>query len=208
MQPHLNSGRLPFEHLNLRRNPFGEFTEEERTALAVVDVDAISRRLTNTGYAVQFVGDKGHGKTTHLLALKARLANAGYVHIPEGQCAPLPQGSPILIDESQRLTRWQRFRLFRRPVPLILGTHEDHSAELKRAGRTVETIEVGQGTSTERLHQILNARIEWVRRHDGPLPGVSVETVHRLRHTFGPDVRSILHELYVEFQRLTEVRHV
>ena len=96
--------QLPYVHLNLRRNPFGEFSEDERTALAVVNVDGICTRLDSPEYAVQFVGEKGYGKTTHLLAILARCSGAGYVHIPEGERAEVPDGCPILIDEAQRLT--------------------------------------------------------------------------------------------------------
>jgi len=60
---------LPFAHLNLRRNPFGELDLSQRAALAVVDVDRFVRRLAQPGYAVQFTGDRGRGKTTHLLAI-------------------------------------------------------------------------------------------------------------------------------------------
>ncbi|MCP4511738.1 MAG: hypothetical protein GY826_35655, partial [Fuerstiella sp.] len=150
--------RLPYAHLNLRRNPFGEFSEDERTALALVDVDAIITRLDDPQYVVQFVGEKGYGKTTHLLAIRSRLRDAGYVHIPEGERAPIPSGCPILIDEAQRLTCWQQLQVFRSNIPLVLGTHRDFHRQLRLAGRVVETIDVQQGTDVERLHRLLNAR--------------------------------------------------
>ena len=196
---------LPYAHLNLRRNPFGEFSEDERTALALVDVDAVIERLNDPRYVVQFIGEKGYGKTTHLLAIRSQLNSAGYVHIPEGERASIPAGCPILIDEAQRLTRRQQFQLFRSHTPLVLGTHRDFQQKLRRSGRVVETIEVKHGTDTERLHRLLNARIEWVRRGDGNVPSITLATAANLRKEHGPDVRGILHQLYTVFQNQNEI---
>lgn len=196
---------LPYAHLNLRRNPFGDFSEADRAALAIVDIDDIVRRLSEPKFVVQFVGEKGYGKTTHLLAIRAQFPDAGYVHIQEGEKAALPTGSPILIDEAQRLTLLQRRRLFRQAVPLVLGTHFDFESDLRRAGRNVLTISVEQHTNVERLHQLLNARIEWVRRTSAPIPAVTQKTAATLLEEFGPNVRGILGRLYDSFENLQHV---
>ena len=199
---------LPYAHLNLRRNPFGELSLGEWAELAVVDVDAVVARLRQRSHAVQFVGEKGYGKTTHLLAIRSRFPNAAYVHIPEGQRAAVPKSDPALIDEAQRLTWRQRFTTFRSDVPLVLGTHRDFSRELLRAGRTVETIQVENATNAERLHQLLNARIEAARRGGGTVPSISWKTVQVLLKKFGPDVRSAIQEMYVTVQHLKNIRSV
>lgn len=200
--------QLPYVHLNLRHNPFGELSREELTNLAEVEVDSICGKLSKDGFAVQFVGEKGNGKTTHLLAIRARFADAAYVHIAEGETATLPGGCPTMIDEAQRLTWWQRFRLFRSTVPLVLGTHRDFTTELQRAGRKVETIDVSQQTDERRLCRLLNSRIEHMRRGAGLVPTVSMETAMKLRREFGSDIRAMLHSMYVVFQNLAEVREV
>jgi hypothetical protein len=199
---------IPFAHLNLRRNPFGQFSPEEVAALADVSIDGIAAQTDDPRYAVQFVGEKGYGKTTHLLAIRARFPAAGYVHIPEGTRANIPSGSPQLIDEAQRLTWRQRTRVFRPGVPLALGTHRNFGRELLRAGRRVETIEVGKAMNSQRLHDLLNARVRWVRRGDGPLPSIRLETARRLLAQFGPDVRRIQRELYVTFQTMSRIEDV
>lgn len=199
---------IPYAHLNLRRNPFGDFSEADRTALAVVDIDAVVKHLKSPRFVVQFVGEKGYGKTTHLLAIRKRFSNAGYVHIPEGERSSLPRGNPILIDEAQRLTTWQRIRLFRKSVPLVLGTHRDFEAELKRAGRTVLTIAVECGTTTERLVELLNARIEWVRRGPGAVPTVTSETARQLHSDFGANIRGMLGSLYGTIEDLSAVADI
>ncbi len=210
----LNS--LPFENLNLRRNPFGEFTAEERVQLAFVDLDSPLAHLNrdqpgnrNSNPAVQVVGEQGYGKSTHLLSLAARFANSAYVYIAEGERATIPsQGDPLLIDEAQRLTLWQRFVLFRSSRRLVLGTHRDFTRQLQRAGREVLTMPADRHTTPERIAEILNARIRAVRRNDGEIPQVSNETVLRLFQQFGSDVRSIQHSLYDVFQELRSITDV
>jgi len=196
--------RLPFAHLNLRRNPFGELTVDDWVILADVEIDDAVVRLSQWRTAIQYVGEKGHGKTTHLLAINSQFPNASYLHIPEGQRRKVPAGSPILIDEAQRLTVWQRWRLFHSSIPLVLGTHRDFRTELVRAGRQVTTIEVAHQTDAVRLHRLLNARIATVRRGPGTLPSVSPATTNALLNRLGPNVRAIIHALYSEFQTLSE----
>jgi len=199
---------LPFAHLNLRRNPFGEFTTEETESLAHVDIDDVVAKLSRPGFTVQFVGKKGFGKTTHLLAICAQFPDAGYVHIPEGERAPLPTGNPLVIDEAQRLTWRQRRQVFRSSIPLVLGTHVDFRRMLVRAGRVVETCSVDRQMDAERLCDLLNARIDRVRRNDGRVPQIQLETASLLLQQFGPNVRRILQELYVAFQSLSQVQDV
>jgi hypothetical protein len=199
---------IPFAHLNLRRNPFGQFSPEEIALLADVQLDEVFAQMDDPRCAVQFVGEKGYGKTTHLLAIRARFPAAGYVHIAEGTRARIPRGRPLLIDEAQRLTWTQRRWVFRPGVPLALGTHRDFRGALVRAGRRVETIEVGKRMNPERLHGLLNARVSWVRRCDGPLPAIRPETARRLLAQFGPDVRRIQRELYVTFQNMSRIENV
>lgn len=197
---------VPYESLNVRRNPFGEFSEAERTTLAVVEISSLCSFLQQPGTAVQFVGEKGFGKTTHLLAVRASFPDAAYVHIPEGERASVPAGNPVLVDEAQRLTWWQRRRLFPAQTPLVLGTHRDFTPALLRAGRKVRTIPVQQGTTVGRLHTLLNQRIEHVRRTGGPTPTVSMETTERLLRECGPNVRLILSRLYDCFENLQRIK--
>ena len=200
--------RLPFAHLNLRRNPFGEVQSAERAALAVVGVDRFVQRLSQPGYAVQFIGEKGRGKTTHLLAIRRHFPHAAYVHICEGQRPRIPHGRPLLIDEMQRLPRRRRRRVYRRGVSLALGTHEDVGPELVRAGFEVDCVYPAELLDARRLHQIVNHRIEWARRSPGPLPRVTLQTARLLIDRFGDDVRAIELYLYDLFQDLSGIQDV
>lgn len=199
---------LPFEHLNLRRNPFGELDLAERATLAVVDVDRYVGRLNRPGYAVQFTGDKGRGKTTHLLALRERFPQSAYVHVEEDERPRIPQGRPLLIDEAQRVGRRQRRRVFRRGVPLVLGTHEDLRLELLRAGYEVDSVDLGDTLDTRRLLELLNRRIDRSRRSAGPVPRITPRTAEAMIVRFGDNVRAIEWHLYEVFQHLTRIQDV
>ncbi len=204
---------LPFEHLNLRRNPFGEFSSEDRTQLAIVDLKAALDHLQAAAKklppVLQVTGEKGFGKTTHLLAIAACFPEAAYVHIPEGEHRTIPEiGEPLLIDEAQRLTLWQRLWLFRSRRTLVLGTHRDFTSELKRAGRSVLTLDAARHTTPERIEQILNDRIRSVRRSSDSIPTVTTATANTLFGLYGSDLRRIQHHLYEMFQNLGSVQDV
>ena len=204
---------LPFEHLNLRRNPFGELSAEERTQLAIVELKAALDHLQSSYQkrppVLQVIGEKGFGKTTHLLSIATHFPSASYIHIPEGEYANIPvDGEPLLIDEAQRLTLWQRLWLFRSRRTLILGTHRDFTLHLKRAGRAVLTLDAARHTTPERVEQILNDRIKSVRRSSDSIPVVTSATAETLFALYGHDLRSMQHHLYDVFQNLGSVQDV
>jgi hypothetical protein len=199
---------LPFAHLNLRRNPFGELELSLWSELAVVDVDHLVPRLREPGYAVQFMGKKGRGKTTHILALLRHFPEARYVHVGENERPRMPQSQPLFVDEIQRVPRRRRRRLFRRRVSLVIGTHEDFRKELADAGFEVETVRVAGALDPRRLVEILNRRIEAARRAPGPLPRITEPTARAMINRFGDDLRAIQGAMYDVFQTLPGIQDV
>lgn len=199
---------LAYANLNLRRNPFGEATTAERTWLAVADVDDLVERLRRPGFAVQFVGERGRGKTSHLMAIRAHLPDAPYVHVGEGEWPRIPRGHPLLLDETQRLPSPRRWLVFRRGVSFAIGTHVDHASELRAAGLDVVTVRPAEVTTLERLEAIVRRRIEWARRGPGPVPTVPRAVLARLLAEFGDDVRAMEHVLFEAVQRTREVGDV
>lgn len=203
---------LPFGHLNLRANPFGELESRERAAIAVVDTGPFVERLTRPGRAVQFMGDPGRGKTTHLLAIMAHFSEAAYVHIPEGRQPRIPHGNPLFVDEIQRVSPHRRRRVYRRAdrrgVSLAIGSHLDVSGELARTGFDVETVFVADKLDDARLREMLNRRIEWVRRCAGPVPKIALRTARDMMARHGDNIRAIEGHLYELFQDLVEIREV
>ncbi len=196
--------RPAYAHLNLRWNPFGEVPQEERAALAVVDVDAWAARMTRTRTAVQFIGEGGRGKTTRLLVLAERVPDAAYVRVHEGLEAGAltwPDAPALLVDELQLAPPAARQRLYATGAALALGTHEDLADELEAAGYATET-RVLSGLEPARLVEICARRIAWARRGPGPVPTVDDEAARTLVAQHGDDVRAIEGRLYDLVQAL------
>jgi energy-coupling factor transporter ATP-binding protein EcfA2 len=195
----------PYARFNLRRNPFGELTCQERAELAVLDPRQWLVVLSEPGAVLQFVGPSGGGKTTHLLALARCLPDAEYVYLPEDGPRPaIPARRPLLIDEAQRLSRAERRLVFHAGGPLALASHDDLAAALRRHGLAVTTVNVAQQRSPAQLAQILNRRIEASRLGLGQVPRVDDRHALTLLRFFGTDIRAIEQHLYAEFQHAAQ----
>jgi len=204
---------LAFAHLNLRRNPFGELNAQERGQLAIVEISDITAFLnqpsTNLAPAVQIVGEKGYGKTTHLLALQNCYPLCTYTWMPEGEHVTVnTNGDPVFVDEAQRLSRKQQVSLWRENKRLVLGTHDDFSDSLRSAGRPVLTIEARRHTSPAQVHAIMNERIRIFRRSLEPVPEFSLSVAEQLCERYGSDVRAMLGCLYEHFQSMKDFEDV
>jgi hypothetical protein len=196
---------LPFVHLNLRCNPFGELTPAQRARMAIVESDSYLSFLKQKRAALVFVGHRGRGKTTHLLALQSHFPKAPYVYLPEDGPRPkVPFKEPVLfLDESQRLSWWSRARLFSGPGTLIIGTHCDEEKALRRARRPVQVIPI-TGLNRARLRSIVDRRINWSRRSRNPVPSFSEADLNILIEHFGDNLRAIEFYLYEVFQGLID----
>lgn len=199
---------LAFSRLNLRFNPFGELSQEDRSKLADIDETWIQRVISEPGSTWQVIGPCGFGKSTHLLAFLEIVTDAAYVYLDETLTTSLPDpiATIMLIDEAQRLTKRQRKKLFASSATLVMATHEDLSNDLSRSKRKPITIDLTSGMDEERLRRILNNRIEFARRSKGPLPSINPEAATKLFARHGGNLRQIESTLYELFQQLNE-RH-
>lgn len=193
---------LPFEHLNLRLNPFGCLPLDQLGALALIELPPIE-----PGDAWQVIGEKGYGKTTRLLGLKHLYPQAVYEYVPPER--PRVKNSPrkvdfLLLDEAQRLSPRQLRRTIRRFSTLVLGTHDDLRPFTERSIGTL----IVSGLERERLARMFDLRIESARLGPGRLPRVPDQTLDVLLGRFGDDVRSMEWELYEALQRMEGVGDV
>ena len=198
---------LAYEGLNLKRNPFGEPGPRERARLAILDVGAYEGLLREGGWVVQFIGESGRGKSTHMRALHARFPGAPFRYIAEGERPKIAPAPLWFLDETQRLSWWTLRRLFRGCEAMAIGTHADHSAQIRRAGKRVEVVEVG-GVDRALLRRIFEARLEWARRGEGEVPWLEDEDLDALIGRFGDDVRGMEGWLYERVQRMEEVGRI
>jgi hypothetical protein len=199
----------PFAHLNLRQNPFGSLERADWGNLAVLPfcLDSLAAELMEKKLALQFLGHAGRGKSTHLMAIHTRFADFAFTYIGPGQRPQLGRNAVLFVDEFQRLSAFRRRRAYRGRQSVVIGSHEDLTAELVNAGFETRTVQAG-GTSEKTLGEILHRRVRYFRRTAAPVPLVSDDAVHALHLKFGDDLRQITNGLYTTYQELSEVRRV
>jgi hypothetical protein len=213
---------FPFHALGYRCNPFGVLTDEEWAVVAVLP-SPVASALDRGFVHLQILGDKGHGKTTTLLALAARFSaqgkRAGYEYIRDGQPrsrVPLGALDVALIDEVQKLGRGQRARLARAArgragkLALVLSSHEDLASLFARFGLSVTTIVYDDGTP-EHLRNVIERRLEYFALD--PAAGaaratLAPEALDALYAVYHGDLRGAERCLYEVFQRLRGVEPV
>ena len=202
---------LSFAHLNLYRNPFGEPSRQERAELALIeDIDVYVSDLKNAErVAIQFMGDGGRGKSTHLIAIHSHFPDRPFIYLAEGERRiRFPSADSLFIDEAQRIPKWRRHLLFRRPCSMALATHDDLSAELTAAGYVVRTVDVDIGHSFDRLHAIFEHRISSVQRDiNTPRPHITRAATEALCQRYGSNIRAMESHLYDVFQTMKEIKN-
>jgi hypothetical protein len=200
--------RLPYAHLNLRRNPFGELDLDSRAELAVADVAELVLKLATPGQVVQLLGEGGRGKTTLLLALRAHFPGTPYVKIREGERPRIPRSDPLFLDDVQLLSPRKRRRVFRRRVSFAIVSHVDLQAELEALGLRVTSVWPAARLDAAVLQRVFGLRVEAARRGPGRVPRVSRDTVLKLIKRHGGNVRAMELTLYEAVQRMKEVGDV
>ena len=193
---------LPYSQLNLTRNPFGELSTDERIRVACLRSEEMMDFLKQPKSCLQFLGEKGRGKTTHLLFLRRKLKAGSYVHYEEHEKTTVPDDTILILDEFQRLGRTKRRQAYRKANTLLLGTHQDYSHEIQRAGFKVKTIQVPIRLTATWLCEIAQKRIEEFRRNDGRIPHLRIQEAEALLSDYGSNLRSIFSHLYDCIQHL------
>lgn len=203
----LENNKLPFAHINLRFNPFGELDREDRAKIAVVDVNQAASFLSQHGRAIQFIADHGRGKSTHLIALHQSFPTAPYTQVHEGDKPVFSQQTLHFVDSVECLPYKQRQQLYRAANSLAITTHQDLSHELNKAGYHTLSLPVSL-IKSDVLQQVLLRRIELARRNPGKLPSINLAATHKLQRDYGDNIRAIESHLYNVFQSLTEIGNV
>ncbi|HIF51606.1 MAG TPA: hypothetical protein EYQ42_08805 [Thiotrichaceae bacterium] len=203
----MNNIQLPFAHLNLRFNPFGELTRQQRAVTAIVELEDLPEHFSKRRIAIQFVGKQGRGKSTHLIALHKQFNNSPYTQIYIGD-KPTFNSNPFqFIDSIELLPASRRKKLYSSIKMLAITTHNDLTKELQSAGFKVISNIISVGNE-QKIKKIFDSRIELARRNIGSLPHIDINTVRTLITKFNDDIRAMEHHLYDVFQQLQEIGNV
>ncbi len=169
--------------------------------------------------AVQFLGGKGHGKTTHLCALIQEAESRGervhYYHVPpDSRRAQLTETSVdrLALDEVQRLSWLSRRAVFRyvrsTNSRLNVTSHDDWSRWFKRNGIEVLTISL-EDVSVRWILDYFNRRLEAARLEGAsrswPLTDEGAVT---LAEAYGGDIYALEFALYRMFNWLSLQIHL
>src|SRR5574341_176897 len=201
-----------------RRSPViiiaGEFTkairaltDEEWVAVAVLPAD-LQAVVENEFDHLQILGPLGHGKTTCLLALAARLRDAGrhagYEYLPQRQSYFVTEPGHLhyfLLDEAHRLSNRERNRLLRLPnLHLVVGSHEDLSPLFAERRLHLTTIRIHNDAS--QLRAVLERRLAYFALDGRPAITFDAAAIAFLHQLLGGKLRAAEDFLYEVFQRL------
>jgi len=202
---------FPFHALGYQGNPFRAVTDAEWVELAILP-ESIEAVLKADEPYIQILGDKGHGKTTTLLALAARFYQDGwrtaYEHLEVGadhfttDLVGL-ELDVFLLDETQRLTRGERHRLLTSGLGhLVVAGHEDLTPLFAYFGLTLITVRFDTAPLFH-VASVIARRLDYFA-----LPGavervtISPEAIAYLHTTFGADLRRTEQVLYEVFESL------
>jgi chromosomal replication initiation ATPase DnaA len=156
---------------------------------------------------LQILGDKGHGKTTTLLALTERFKQQGrrvtYEHLEveaDHFTTALEGLDGFVLDEAQRLTAGERQRLLRAGLGrLVLAGHEDLTPLFTKFNLALTTVRFDT-TTLAHLRAVVARRLEFFAMPEANgWVTVSAEALTYLYKTFGADVRRSEQALYEAF---------
>lgn len=202
---------LPYAHLKLRRNPFGEPPQEDLTELLVTphldEANMLLRTSQTERVTIQLLGECGRGKSTSMRFLQAQHPETLWLYFSDLEPhPPIPWRAAsrpetiLFVDESQRLSWSARQRLFMSPCQLVLGTHRDHTGELMATwrGRSMHTIKVGGRLTPTQLREILEKRIMWAMLDRSSSPAIELDEalIEELLARHNDDLRAILDTAY------------
>ncbi len=201
---------FPFHALGFQCNPFRAVTDSEWIDLAILP-DSIPADFVH----LQLLGDRGHGKTTALLALAARFSRSAYEHleVEQDHFTTLLDGLDIFfLDEAQRLNPRERGRFFstmaQTGLRAALGSHEDFSLSFADRGWPLTTIHLDKAPCSH-VDAVIRRRLSYFALNPNrPHATLAPEAIAYLHQTFGADLRMIENVLYEVFEELREIGEI
>lgn len=205
-----------FHSLGFSRNPFGSLTNEEWADIAVLP-EVITKAFADDSSHLQFLGEKGQGKTTALLKLtsefKKRAQKVVYESLRCGQQhfeTAIDDLDVFVLDEAQRLSWWQRRHLLKmvrqnESCRLILSSHQDLRYWFAYYRLPLITIQLENHLTYQHWRTLLARRLAYFALPNADYVTLAPDAVRYLYETFGHDLRAGEWFLYEVWQRLENV---
>ncbi len=203
-----------YQAAGLRCNPFAFEALAPADAAQFVDRGLPAPPPPGSATLVQVIGDKGAGKTTHVMMWR-RQAPGPYHYVPRDPRRDrwiAPPVAPLVYgDELDRMPWTVRRRWFRRLAQIgatvVAGTHRDLTAPAQRAGLRVVTHHLGP-VDRATLDAVIDCRLRAVSLSSRPVPDVLRESdVADVHERSGGNLREaerLLHEVVAERVREDE----
>jgi len=150
---------------------------------------------------IEFVGQKGRGKTTHLKLLQQYFSDSEIYHLDK-KLIKIKKGksSIIFIDSIQRLSFFKRMKLWlNRKTTYAITTHHTKAWEYRMANRQFHSFKF-QGISVPSLRHIIANRISLATNLLPHQIKINDTILFTLIQHHGDDYRSILNLLYDSYK--------
>jgi len=200
-----------YSSLNLRANPFSYLDDREllQTIESRIELETIAKHIESSSSCfIQFYGNKGLGKSTHLKALY-------YDYFPDAEFCKLKKNKRqyiaktpkiLFVDSFQLLSLKNKFQLLNNQQRIIIASHYSHGFLNFKNREINKSFNFNQlKLSLELLNRIVTNKIKLVQiSKTKPIPMIKKEYLQTLLKKNKNNLRAIQMELYKDFIELNK----
>ncbi len=192
-------------HNNFKYNPFSGVLDDDIRHILVprFDIEKMHDKIINSNsMALEFIGKKGRGKTTHLTFLQKLLPEAPLflLNVQSSVDQILNHHSQtVFVDSIHHLSLADRIQLFKQKKKVIYTTHWTRKLDCFIAKKEHFSIRF-KGIDRNTLLKIINKRLEFATIESQRFTPFSMEQVDPLIKTYGDNYRGIMNHLFETHQ--------
>ena len=189
-------------------NPFGGLSEAEKSVALQpkYDLEAMAESLLDDPpQLIEFLGRKGRGKTTHLVALHNMLPDTPIFLLDQERLLSkinLATSSILFIDSIQKVPILERQQLWKNPrLSIVYTTHIPRYWAKMIAAKNFNSYSF-KGINAKELEKMIRARLQLAATHNLPPYQFEPHFIQQLIRLHGDHIRGIMNQLYDEFYKL------